>query len=668
MRLTIFLFFSLGFFYATCQIEEPKFGKIPKELLDFNYLEIDSSASAVKLFDFGASTISYVQNMGWQVEYKRHIAIKIISKDGYDWANHEVLLYKESGNQETISQIKGLSYNRNEGKYEKTKLEKSSIFFEDTNEFWDKAKIAMPNVKEGSIIELQYRITSEINFNLRSWEFQSSIPTVYSEYVTRIPEFFTYKRIPQGYHSFAVNKVDQRIKEVLFQNVERVDKLGMGGGISNQRATYQEKIAQMGAVNIPAMNDETFVSSLSNYIQKIDFELQFIHFPGSEAKDYRGSWSVLNKSFLENEQFGKQLDNVRFISEELEKLKSEYTEKESLLAAAYDFVRSSMSWDGFRSRYVDNTLRSAYMNQSGNSADINILMTAVLRALGFESYPVLISTRGNGLVKTNFPSSGQFDYVISYVKFGEKHLLLDATNRNVPLGFLPEKCINDKGFVISESEGFWVDLKPTAGYKINHKLSMDISTGDLFGNVVTEYSNYASFDLAGQFNSDGNESLSQNFEDRYPDWVIDNYQGEIKPGYQYVENIKLSIPDAVENIGDLFLINSVLIGDVQSNPFKLEERKYPIDFTYPRTISYKLTMTIPENYQVDELPQATNVMLPARGGRFLYNASAQGNRITIMSLFEIKNQVYLPEMYPYLKEFYKMVVEKHAEKIVLKKS
>jgi hypothetical protein len=307
MRQAIFIFFSVTFFYANGQVDEPKFGKIPKEILDFNHLEIDSSAAAVKLFDFGVSSLNYVQSTGWQLEFTRHMAIKVVSKDGYDWANHEVSLYHDGGSKERISQIKGYTYNLDKGKYVKTKLEKSSIFDEETNEYWDKIKIAMPEVKEGAILEIQYRVTSDFWFNFRAWQFQSSIPVLHSEYLTIIPQYFTYRKFSQGYFPLFINETEQQNKTITLTSTQRTGSYATQSKLQTQNVSYRETRNKLAAKNIPAMKDETFVSSLKNYVLKVDFELQSTQFPGSSVKDYRNTWESLNESFVKNNQLSPHL-------------------------------------------------------------------------------------------------------------------------------------------------------------------------------------------------------------------------------------------------------------------------------------------------------------------------------------------------------------------------
>ena len=180
-----------------------KFGKISQEELEMNYSSLDSSANAVVLADFGDTRIDYVSNSGFQLVFTRHRRIKIFNSTGYDWADVMVPLYHDGGDRESISQIKGYTYNLEDGKVVKTKLKNEGKFTEEYDENHQIHKFTLPNVKEGSVIEYTYRITSDFIFNLQDWRFQSSIPTIWSEYKVEIPEYFFYKPLSQGYYPFS---------------------------------------------------------------------------------------------------------------------------------------------------------------------------------------------------------------------------------------------------------------------------------------------------------------------------------------------------------------------------------------------------------------------------------------------------------------------------------
>jgi hypothetical protein len=164
------------------QKEPVDFGKVQIPDVEMKQYELDTSASAVVLCDFGKSYFQYQSEKGFQVVFERTTRIKIFKKSGYEYANVEVPYYKKSNSEkEVVTELKGYTYNLENGKMVKTKLTGESIFDEDKTENWKLKKFSLPNVKEGSVIEYTYTIKSDFLFTFREWEFQSDIPVIWSE-------------------------------------------------------------------------------------------------------------------------------------------------------------------------------------------------------------------------------------------------------------------------------------------------------------------------------------------------------------------------------------------------------------------------------------------------------------------------------------------------------
>ncbi len=172
-----------------------KIGKISKDELLMEVYEKDSSAEAVILFDIGNTSFDYNTEKGFQMIYERQVRIKILNKDGFDYANFSISLYHSNGNEEKLSSLKATTYNLEDGKIIKTKLKNSEVYnIEDTPNKTMK-KFSLPAVREGSVIEVKYIIRSDFFYNLQKWKFQHSIPNMWSEYMVEVPEYFHYNKI-----------------------------------------------------------------------------------------------------------------------------------------------------------------------------------------------------------------------------------------------------------------------------------------------------------------------------------------------------------------------------------------------------------------------------------------------------------------------------------------
>jgi len=166
-------------------------------------------------------------------------------------------------------------------------------------------------------------------------------------------------------------------------------------------------------------------------------------------------------------------------------------------------------------------------------------------------------------------------------------------------------------------------------------------------------------------------------ENDYIKKIEDNNQGLTINSFELInktdytvplkEKFNVTITDKTEGSEEIIYFNPMFYEAVIENPFKLEERKYPVEFPYASDKSCMIVINIPEGYKVDEMPQAAIVNLPDEGGSFVYSINLLGNSLQIMSKIQIKKKIFFPEEYQYLKEFYNHIIAKHAESVVLSK-
>jgi hypothetical protein len=107
---------------------------------------------------------------------------------------------------------------------------------------------------------------------------------------------------------------------------------------------------------------------------------------------------------------------------------------------------------------------------------------------------------------------------------------------------------------------------------------------------------------------------------------------------------------------------------LKENPFKEEERVYPVDFTFPRNIEHFISIKIPKDYQVDYLPEKVIFKLGGGGAQLTYLIEEYNKIITVKVNQEINESLFLPQDYSLLREFYISLMNKENEKIVLVKS
>lgn len=110
---------------------------------------------------------------------------------------------------------------------------------------------------------------------------------------------------------------------------------------------------------------------------------------------------------------------------------------EARIQAIYNFVSTKVRYVGLDfgiGRYQPHSAEEVLENEYGDCKDKHTLLAALLKAEGFDAWPVLIPT-ATKLVE-DMPSPGQFDHVITIVAQGKDYVWLDSTPQIAPYRML----------------------------------------------------------------------------------------------------------------------------------------------------------------------------------------------------------------------------------------
>ncbi|MBN2347482.1 MAG: DUF3857 domain-containing protein [Bacteroidales bacterium] len=648
-----------------------KYGKVSDESLTMNTYPMDSLAEAVVLGEYGFTKFRITEDDGWQVQLEKHVRIKILKKEGLDYGNYSFTLFHTGLNREETTGISGLTFNMENGKEEKSKLGKEGIFYEEVNDYVTRVKLAMPNVKVGSVIDIRYSIVSDFISYLFDWDFQYQIPVVKSLYTAEIPRAFNYKELSRGYISISRSSetVNRKFQYSYSSNIEG----GFAGGRSSGGTYEFEQVCYLksyAAENVPAFRPEPHMNSINNYLSAIDFELTSYNPDYGIHKNFTTNWEAVRKQLIDNENFGTQLKRTGIFDDEVSMINTTTSDEMEKIGAAYELIRSRMSWNGYHRLYAKNSLRSAFKEGSGNSADINLMLVVLLRALGFDANPVILSTRDNGMIIPGQVMLTKYNFVIAAVKINDQYLLLDATDKNCPLNMLPPRCLNGMGRIISEDFTDWIDLNTNEKFEYTCLMDLKLDeNAELTGKIQEARKNYAAYYFRNNYKDAVNEeAFIQDILNSKPGLKILNYTfTNIDSLYNSVESsYEVNISDQVAQTGNLLHFTPLLYEQIAENPFKLEDRKYPVDFIYPQKKKYILSLTLPEGFTVDELPENLKMSMPDKSATFLYSISAFGNTLNVVFELSIDRTLYTYEDYKILKQFYQELVKKQGEKVVIK--
>lgn len=644
MKIKLVFFVALFFAIGLCA-QENKLGKVTVEELQQKYHPTDSSAAAAILFKESHVTISPDQEGRWIASDEVIVKIKIYKKEGYSYANFEALLYNGKLNDVLIFYDEA-TYNLVDGKVERTKMKNEGEFTEKRSKYYNVKKIALPNVREGSIIEYRYVKTSHIGGNLDSFFMQFDIPANYVSYTVDAPDKFKYNKVVGGYL-----QPEYATKSLTVNN----------SGLNYLRDYFLLK-------NVPAMNNEEFVDNINNYRTHLKYELS-AYMGTTTTTKFSETWDEVVKNIYDHEDFGPELNKKNYFEEDIARLTAGVTDKTQLTNLIFDYVQKRMNWNEYLGYYAEKGVRQAYTDKSGNVADINLMLTAMLRHAGIDANPVLVSTRSNGI--NIFPSRTAFNYVISAVEIPDGLILLDATSKNTRPNVLPKRAINWYGRIIRNyGSSAQVELRPTF-------LSKEVSTvmaslsddGSLTGKVRRQYTDYVAYNFRENYAGVNEDSYLEKLEGRYSGIEVSEYNRTdpddiTKP---VIENYTFNHSAGVEKIGDKLYLSPLLFFTLTDNPFKQDDRKYPVDFVFPHQDKYNLTIALPEGYKVESFPAAVKYAMPDNVAQFKFNGTASDKQIQLSVYYDMNEAMIGAEYYESLKTFFKEMIAKQSEKIVLKR-
>lgn len=640
-----------------------KFGKIDPELLKLTKCELDSSAGAMIVSDLGDIYIDYDDLSGFRINMKRHLRVKIFNSTAFDLAKFKLMGYKSGNLEEKYTRIRASSYNLDaSGKMETTELSKDNIFIDRISNKEKSYNFSVPNIKEGTVFEVEYTLVSELFWQLPDWDFQTIYPTLLSELNVAVPEYFKYKRQMRGYISptFTDSKVNNR--SIIFRDASY-----------SEAVVYSEYVDKYVFMNVPALYEEPYMNDISNYTAAIEFELAAIQFPRN-FKDFTSTWDKIAKLLWDDEDFGIPLKRGCPMKNEAEMLKMTIPDPMQRLIAAHELIRNSVKFDGSNSMYTSKSLNKVWDEKVGKSSDVNLLLISFLNECDILTHPVILSTRSNGIINPSQIMLSKFNYVIAEAIIDSNRFLLDATDKNLTWNILPEKCQNGQGRRVSRDEfsNDWVALNGKAPNEKTYfnQVKLD-SLGNFKGNFSLMYSELLAVDAAEEIRNLSNEEeyineIETNFTGMYIDnYTIENLNNRALPLYIKMDGgFKHNVDGTVK---DVIYFNPGMGMLIDENPFKAETRVYPIDFIRPMTNKVICMITIPDGYEVAELPKNINLGMSERRGSYRYSVVVNGNTIQLSATLSINTSLITFDNYEEIRELYNRIVAKNNEMVVLKK-
>ena len=653
--------------------QDVKFGKVTKQDFEKTKSTIQTDAPAEVLHADGNYKISFNTNQGG-VEQTKKVYYRMIvfdkDKTPNDVLKIEIPLYKGNSSTDTdkVLSLKAVTYNLENGKVVEQKVEKKDIFTEKVHRFLDKQTFTFPNVKNGSILEYTYEVLSPFISQTDTWYFQNSIPVLTSNFTLQSQEYFNYQQDLRG--GFAP-KVTKDSKEDTFTSTSFGQRgISFNETIGKQGATTENGKLKINTQtytlsNLPSYSREAYVLNPRNMLASIQFELASYNVPGRIIENYSTTWEHIGKDLMDHENFGRQLNGNGFLDETVKTITANKTSDLEKIQAIFDYVKTNITWNDYLGEYTDNGLRKTFNEKTGNSADINLMLIAMLRKAGLDAHPLVFSPLQNAIINYSFPSRSKLNYVIAGVTIGQDFYLMDATDKNSQINLLPIRAINDRGFMVTDKGMKEITLRNSTMSADKKSITADLKAdGNLTGIYSSVRDNYFYMSDLADISNDPKafeKEYTEDYNFEISDFKTqDNKQNLIRHQFKF-NDLKVDVA------GNKILFNPFLFIANTKHNLNLEQRNYNIEFGAPTTNTNTIKIKIPEGYKVESLPTEKQFTMPDQAGGYAYKVIEKDGFIIAQAQKIMPYSVLPAQYYKPLKEFLTNIINTEGQQVILVK-
>ena len=352
-----------------------KFGKPTKEEMEMTEYSLDPDAEAVVLCRL--TDVEYtVQTSSFLVDYHEKCRIKVLKPDGTRFAkvvipyqvamsvNNNITGLKLNAKSlpqpggssnsyfegegvsmtedvfavegdEDLESLKAVAFNMEGGKVVKTALKKSEIVKKKIDEHNYLVEFTVPNVKEGTVIEYEYTIHSQLFWQLRDWYAQCEIPVVYAKLDMNIPSYLIFNIEDHGIQRLTYTCTAGSLSFKLDS-----DPLAKQTQVKTNHYVYIGR-------DLMAMPKDDYVWNAQDNWAGITAELKQYRLPGAAQMDYARTWEQIDEMILNSDDLGIHLNDHSPLANELKAAKvEEIADLRERVAAVYKLVMGKVKWNG----------------------------------------------------------------------------------------------------------------------------------------------------------------------------------------------------------------------------------------------------------------------------------------------------------------------------------
>ena len=428
--------------------------------------------------------------------------------------------------------------------------------------------------------------------------------------------------------------------------------------------------------NIPAFQTEDYMPPENTLKTRVDF----VYTQNSEAnadKFWKSEGKRLNER-VENftgkrkamEQAVAQIVSPNDAPEE--KLRKIYARVQQVRNLGFEEGKTEQEQK--REKLKDtNNVEDVWKRGYAYGREITWLYLALVRAAGFEAYPVLVSRRSQYFFDPHLMNSFELNDNVVLVKLNGKEIYCDPGTMFTPFGLLPWPETGVVGLRLDKDGGSWVKtmLPESSASRIERKAELRLTdTGDLAGKLTITYTGLEALWRRIEEHNEDEAARKKFLEEQVKEYVPAGIEVELKnkpdwasSAQTLVAEYELKVPGWVSGAGRRALMPAGLFSGTEKHVFEHANREYPIYFDFPFEKADDVTIELPLGWKVSSLPAPQN----QDGKAVVYTLKEEYNNGTLHLTRKVKVDLLMldTKFYGALQNFFRVMRTGDEQQIVL---
>lgn len=501
----------------------------------------------------------------------------------------------------------------------------------------------LPRVTRDCVVEYEHQLRLSSLLYWSDWFFQSHLPILYSRYTLVIPRDFDFK--------------------VKVLNARMEPKIDFTRG--KQTFLWER-------VNNRALAREVFMPPAADSAARLAFSPIRFTFDGrvypSQSWDDIASWywEISESSAAPTEKLSSLAADLSFgLDSRVGKIKAVF----DYVQERVRYVSIAIGAGAFKPHFCTDVLEYGY----GDCKDMSSLLIALLKAVGIQAFPALLSTKGHRSLLPEMPKVKQFDHVVVAIPEGGAYVWLDPACRNCRFGELPFEDQEASALVIGPERG---ELTLTTGSHENENSTRSLweiklnSDGSLSGSLSLKATGQEELAFRASLTELTPQRRRKALSGFLSSWFVDPYL--VDSEFRNFEDSDSSVfirasfvagGFGIEDQSRLFLPVNLNTLSYLSVMFPQPQRELPVFFDYRFINEDEIKIQPPEEFQIEHLPGAVRLDEPF--GLFESTYRVEENKIIRKRTFVRKELLIGASQYHRLKQFYDRAAEEDSKRLIL---